>query len=174
VVEIVITVSEVEKTKNRRKGLETVVKASKKLPNVRFVLIGEWLDRTIEELRTINSENIIYTGFVSSEELRDWYAKAKVYVQVSYHEGFGCALAEAMVARCIPVVTRGGAIPEVVGETGIYVPYGDVDATADAIQKALENDSDLGEKARERILSRFRLETRRGKLLELVDRVARN
>jgi len=166
---LVITVSGIEKTKKRRKGLDVFVRTSRQLPDVQFALIGDWLDGTIEELRAINSENIIYTGFVSPNELQDWYARAKVYVQISYHEGFGCALAEAMVAGCIPVVTQRGAIPEVVGENGIYVTYGDVEATVGGITKALGTSSDVGERARERVLNHFGLEKRREKLLGLID-----
>ena len=69
--------------------------------------------------------HIEFTGFVTDDELLGWYQRAKVYCQLSYYESFGMAAAEAMLCECVPVVTRKGALPEVVGETGFYVEYGE-------------------------------------------------
>jgi len=63
---------------------------------------------------------------------------AKVYCQLSLEEMFGISLVEAMACGCVPVVSDHGALPGVVGGTGVVVPYGDVDATEKAIEKAME------------------------------------
>jgi glycosyltransferase involved in cell wall biosynthesis len=148
-VDKVITVSVVSRSNLKRKGLETFVKSAAYLPNVEFLLIGDFLDDSINYLRSIASRNIKFTGFVTESELVKYYQQAKVYVQVSAHEAFGASLAEAMASGCVPVVTDKGAIPEVVGNTGIYVPYGDPEATAAGVLKALK--SDTGKLARQRI-----------------------
>ena len=104
---------------------------------------------------------------VDDEELIKWYEKAKVYVQVSAHEGFGMSLAEAMLHQCVPVVTNRGALPEVVGDTGFYVPFNDKEATAEGIKKALK--SDKGILARKRIEDRFSLTKRDAAISEVVE-----
>jgi len=96
--------------------------------------------------------------------LLHYYQKAKVYCQLSAHESFGVALAEAMSCCCVPVVTRRYALPEVVGDAGFYVPYNDPKATAEAIRKALK--SNKGRKARERIKKYFSIKTREKRLIE--------
>ncbi len=57
-------------------------------------------------------------GSVSDAELRDWYARADLYVSLSRHEGFGVPLVEAM-ARGLPVLAwSAGAVAETLGEAG--------------------------------------------------------
>ena len=148
---IVITVGEVNSRTLVRKGLINFVKAAKLLPNIKFYLIGKGEKESIQRLRRINQHNLLYKGFVPHKELATIMQRAKVYVQISAIESFGCSLAEAMLCECIPVVTACGAIPEVVGDTGYYVPYGDIEATAETIKRALKDGEAKGKKARKRI-----------------------
>ena len=166
---LVITVGGVDKSNLKRKGLETFVRAAKFLPYIKFVLIGKHLDNSIEHLKSIAPSNVKFTDFISDEDLLGYYQRAKIYVQVSAHEGFGLSLAEAMLCDCVPVVTERGAIPEVVGDTGFYAPYGDEKATAEAIKEALK--SDKGKEARERIKAMFPLEKREKELKEMINNI---
>ena len=77
-----------------------------------------------------------------------------VYVQASRHEGFGLAVAEAMLAGCVPVVMNVTAMPEVVGDAGVLIDSQDPEAVAAAVRRALELGPDAGRRARERILDR--------------------
>lgn len=165
---LVITVGGVSHGTINKKRLDTFVAASKYLTDVQFVMIGKILDDSIKQLRSKASRNVKFTGYVSDESLLRYYQKAKVYCQLSTQESFGVALAEAMSCGCVPVVTRRYSLPEIVGDTGFYVPYNDPEATAEAISKALI--SNKGLKARERINFLFS-EKKREKILlqEIVD-----
>lgn len=169
--EIVLTVAKLTRGTLKRKGIETFIKVAPLLPEVKFVLVGE----ITQEVRGYLSKcplphNLEMRGFINEEELHKLYRKAKVYVQVSYHEQFGCALAEAMAHKCVPVVTAKGALPEVVGEAGYYVPYGDVGRTAESIKQALKDDQ-KGNMARERVIKLFFLRKREKALVELIHSV---
>lgn len=168
--DLIITVARVKKSSLKRKGLETFVKAAKNLPNKKFVLIGKHMDESINYLKSIAPSNVEFTGFLPSEDLLWYMQRAKVYVQVSAHEGFGVAMAEAMSCECIPVVTERGAIPEVVNETGFYVSYDNPKATSEAIKKAL--DSKMEQKARKRIKDNFTIEEREKKITKIVKEMA--
>jgi glycosyltransferase involved in cell wall biosynthesis len=76
--------------------------------------------------------------------LRDQFIQelksAKVYCQLSYTEQFSVTTLEAMACGCIPVVSDRDGLPETVGDVGITVPFGDVDATLEAIRKAMKMD----------------------------------
>jgi len=160
---LVITTGNVTASNLTRKGLKTFVESARLLPEAEFILIGRYIDHSIEYLKSIATSNIQFTGYISQDRLIDYYQRAKLYVQVSAHEAFGIALAEAMLCECVPVVTNRGALPEVVGGTGFYVPYGDAEATAKAIRKALN--CDKGKEARERIKTMFPSEKRERELI---------
>jgi len=165
---IVVTVAEANPHTLVIKGLTNFVKTANLLPNTKFYLIGKGEKESISGLRQINQHNLIYKGFVPHKELATIMQRAKVYVQISAHESFGCSLAEAMLCECIPVVTACGAIPEVVGNTGYYIPYGDIEAIAETIKRALKDGEAKGEKARERIEEEFPIEKREKRLTEVV------
>jgi glycosyltransferase involved in cell wall biosynthesis len=106
-------------------------------------------------------------------ELRRFMQTVSVYVQLSYYESFCMALAEAMLAGCIPVVVNRGALPEVVGDTGFVVPYNDLQQAARAIENALSADVCARKRASQRIARYFSLEARANSLLEVLAKVER-
>jgi len=174
---LVITVSRITWSFIKRKGLETFVSAAKFFPDVSFVLIGRHVDDSINYLRAKAPRNVTFTGFVETEKLVEWYQRAKVYCQLSYHESemSGGAVGEAMACECIPVVSsRISSIREAVGDCGFYVPYGDVSATVKGIRKALDTSQSLGEKARKRMLTMFPMEKRKQALHRVIQEVMEN
>lgn len=166
---LALTIGNVDRGNLRRKGLEPFVRAGVFFPNVPFVVVGAWRDDAIEHLKRIASPNVTFTGWVEAAELAGYVARAQVYVQPSQHEGFGMAVAEAMLAECVPVVTRAGALPEVVGECGVYVESAEPKALAEGIRQGLAADAALGRRARERIIREFPLERRREIFFALID-----
>jgi glycosyltransferase involved in cell wall biosynthesis len=169
---LVVTASSVGYAFIKQKGLDTFVRAAAYVPDAQFVLIGKFVDASIDDLRRIAPENVTFTGrFVTDEELIDYFKRAKVYVQASAHEGFGVALAEAMSAGCVPVAVKATAMPEVVGDAGFYAPYGDAEALAAAIRKALADDGTLSRVARERVANNFTIARREAILGEEISRL---
>ena len=167
---LALTCGQVGEASIRRKGIDTFVAAARHLPDVKFVVIGKLGDdAAARRLFADKPSNVELTGFVTREALIDTMQRASVIVQVSAHEGFGVALAEAMLAGATPVVTDRGALREVVGDTGRYVPYGDARATADAIAATIAAPRSV--EARARIETAFPLSVRRDRILALVDEV---
>ena len=167
---LVITVGNVDRGNLLRKGLELFVRAAALMPQLRFVVIGAWRDDAIDRLRSIAPFNVTFTGRLSDEELNDYLARARVYVQASRHEGFGLSVAEAMLRQCVPVVTRAGALPEVVDDTGIYVEPSP-DSIAEGVRRALDVGDDWGIQARDRILTEFPLVHRQEQLYALIEKM---
>ena len=163
-----LTVGAVNRNTLVQKGQIPFVEASRLLPDVRFVFAGKWLDDSVEELRTRAGDNVLFTGWLSDEDLHAAYRRAAVYVQASRHEGFGLAVAEAMLAGCVPVVMNVTAMPEVVGDAGVFVRSQDPDDVADGVRRALELGPDAARRARERVLTAFPMERRRDGILGVV------
>jgi glycosyltransferase involved in cell wall biosynthesis len=169
--QMVLSVGSISKSNLDRKGLELFAQASRLLPEIEFVLVGRWTDDSITYLKTMASSNMKFLGQVDQKILMATMAKSKVYVQASRHEGFGCALAEAMLCQCIPVVTKVAALPEVVGDCGFYLLERNPESLALLIQQALKSDPDLGRKARQRIVELFPLDKRRKALGQAVEQL---
>ncbi len=169
---LVLTVGNVWRENLLRKGLLPFVQAAAFLPDVRFIHIGRWCDDGIEELRRAAGPNVEFLGCLPDAELHSWYARASVYVQASLHEGFGLSVAEAMSAGCVPVVTRAGSLPEVVGPGGVYANSPDPRAIADAVRQALACGAETRRAARARVLTEFPMERRRAALNDLIQTLA--
>jgi glycosyltransferase involved in cell wall biosynthesis len=166
-----LTVGNVWRENLLRKWLLPFVQAALYLPDVRFVLVGEWSDDSIADLREAAGRNVEFPGFVSDQALTTLYSQASVYVQASLHEGFGMSLAEAMAAGCIPVVTQCGAIPEVVGDTGIYLSSAAPQIVADGVARALEKNNAARLRAQKRVREAFSIVQRESALVRLLDRL---
>ncbi len=165
---VVLTVGNVDHANLQRKGHQAFVQAAAHLPGVEFVLAGAWRDASIRELQDRAPANVTFTGRVHPDALLDLYRRAAVYVQASTHEGFGLSVAEAMLAGCIPVVTRSGALPEVAGDAGIYLESASPDEIARCVRIGLGATAAHRAAARTRILTNFPLERRRAGLFSLV------
>lgn len=164
-----LTVGRITRETVVTKGLATFVEAGRLLPDVEFVLVGPSSDGAAAALRAKAPPNVHLVGPRYGADLIRAYSEAKVYVQPSLHESFGCSVAEAMLCECVPVVSRRGALPEVVGDCGFYADPPTPENVAAAVRQALQ--SDLGPRARQRIIDCFPLEKRRQALLEAVRQV---
>jgi glycosyltransferase involved in cell wall biosynthesis len=80
---------------------------------------------------------------VPSAELARRLGRFAVLVFPTRYEGFGLVVLEAMRAGLAVVTTPTGAGADVVrdGENGLRVPVGDVDATARAVGRLIDDDA---------------------------------
>jgi len=168
---LAITVGSIDRLTLWRKGIAPFVQAGSLLPDIDFYVVGRGERRALEHLRGMASPNVHFTGYLPEADLTALRLRARVYAQPSLHEAFGMAVAESMLHYCIPVVTRAGALPEVVGETGYYCESDRPEDIAQALRSALAAPASRARAARERVLDRFPFERRAEALVSLVEEV---
>ncbi|MGL5560175.1 MAG: glycosyltransferase family 4 protein [Paraclostridium dentum] len=136
-------------TLSPHKNIERIVEALSKIKrqgyDYQLVICGKkgWLYQEIfKKVKSLKLEDqVIFTDYVSDEELEVLYRNAKLFVFPSLYEGFGFPPIEAM-ARNIPVLTsREGALPEVVGNAAIFCDAYCSDDIAKKSIEILENDN---------------------------------
>jgi glycosyltransferase involved in cell wall biosynthesis len=79
------------------------------------------------------------TGYVPDGQRTALYAGAKLLVLPSFEEGFGLPVLEAMALGVPVVASARGALPEVVGGSGVLVDPSDVAELSRAIESVLAN-----------------------------------
>ncbi|MFA6361602.1 MAG: glycosyltransferase family 1 protein, partial [Candidatus Shapirobacteria bacterium] len=85
---------------------------SKNIPNHPWTKDIRWL-------QSLNSPDLIFTGFVPNEELSYLYNLATVYCQPSFAEGFGLPLIQAMQSGCPVAFSQDSCLPEIMDNSGI-------------------------------------------------------
>lgn len=136
-----------------RKNLVNLIKAFSILKERGFkqklVIAGKrgWLyENIIEEARNCRySDDIIFTGYVSDEELRHHYSSCDVFVYPSLYEGFGLPPLEAMACGAPVVVSDIPVFREVLGDSAFFVQAESPAPIADGVEKIL-TDAKLREK----------------------------
>lgn len=84
--------------------------------------------------------HVIFTGYVSYDDVKNIYANASLFIYASLCEGFGLPILEAMQSG-IPVITSNvSSMPEVAGDACELIDPYDIDALESAITKVLSSD----------------------------------
>jgi len=146
------------------KGLEYLLHAVASIrqkQNVKLTVIGEPKEngRIVQLVKQLDiNECVNFAGRIRNEDFARYYAQATVAVVPSLYEGFGMPAGEAMACGVPVICTSGGALPEVVGDSGIVVPPADKEALEKAILFFLdspENCRRFGVAGLERVKSSF-------------------
>jgi glycosyltransferase involved in cell wall biosynthesis len=146
-----------------RKGGDLIVKTAELLPECSFYIAGT---KSIKNA----PKNVICLGRLTPAELKSWYKNTQFYLQLSNFEGFGVSICEAMLCRCVPIVSDVNFLPTIAGESGFVLRKRDADLLKEliviAFQKDLEN---LGIIAMERIKNNFPISKRKEMLISILN-----
>lgn len=142
---------------DEHKNLQRLYKAFSKLPSEiangrQLVMVGKelWNEAAGHRkiLRDLGIEDqVIFTGFVSDDDLVKLYNMCELFIFPSISEGFGIPPLEAMSCGALTLSSATTSLPEVVGvEDALFDPY-DEYAIAEKITKVL-TDRNLAEDIR--------------------------
>ena len=130
-----------------RKNLDNIVKAfalykRKYGSSIKLVVTGATMWRNFGSFNQKDSafaSDIIMTGYLPPDELFRITAAAECLLYVSFYEGFGMPVLEAMSCN-VPVITSNcSSMPEVAGDAAIFADPASVEAIGSAMYKILSD-----------------------------------
>ena len=83
-------------------------------------------------LKTISDNQVYFTGYISDQELAEYYKGATMLIFASLYEGFGLPALEAMSFGIPVLASRVASLPEVCGNAALYCNPYEID---DIVQK---------------------------------------
>lgn len=116
---------------------------------VKLLLVGDYKDdpffsaypqlkSQVEDLGL--NGRVVFTGFISDEDLAYLYNGATMLVFPSLAEGFGLPAIEAMACGTPVVASHAGSLPEILGSAGRFFDPKRVEDIARVIQEVLSNE----------------------------------
>lgn len=114
-----------------RKNFKWVLEVAKRNPNDLFVIAGRKKSSDNDEMEKIS--NVIYTGYISDEEMKELMVNAKAYLQPSLYEGFGITPLEALSCHTPIIISPCTCFPEIYGNTAHYIDPYNYDVNLDKI-----------------------------------------
>lgn len=136
---------------HQRKNIANLLRAfeqfkKQKTTPVKLLIVGHrkwWTSEMESVFRSMEyADDVVFTGRQPIEELVQMVASAMAMTYVSYFEGFGVPIVEAM--KCgVPVITASlTSMPEVSGDAALIVDPFNVNEIAGAMQQ-IESDAEL-------------------------------
>jgi glycosyltransferase involved in cell wall biosynthesis len=118
------------------KGYDLIAQLAASNPEWSFTLVG---DANYQA----TSPNILVLGKERPEALVQLYNTHEFYLQLSSSEGFPNALGEAMACGCVPIGSAVGAIPEILGDTGLLLKRKELGTLQQLIQDWMDGKTKL-------------------------------
>jgi glycosyltransferase involved in cell wall biosynthesis len=145
------------------KGYDLIEQLAAFHPDWSFTLVGD-------SAYSSSNQNVTVLGKMKANELLELYNSHQFYLQLSTSEGFPNALGEAMASGCVPIGSAVGAIPEIIGDTGIVLTEKNLGLLNSQID-SFSNQSLLqySQEASQRIAAKFNFEKRKKALLQALN-----
>ncbi|TKK71822.1 glycosyltransferase family 4 protein [Ilyomonas limi] len=119
------------------KNIQLLIKASSHI-YYPIKLAGD--NRFENNSSSIESDNIIYLGKLSMQEVAVQLSTAAVYVLPATYEPFGLSILEAALSGCALVLGKIESLQEIWGDSAVYVNTNDVDELAHKVNELMENE----------------------------------
>lgn len=137
---------------DERKNLPRLIQAFAALPahlrsGYQLLFAGKIAPVDLEHLQSqmrqagLSDGELLFTGYVSNEELQQLYNLCHLFVFPSWHEGFGLPALEAMACGAAVIASNTSSLPEVIGrEDALFDPM-DVQSITAKIVEVLQSEA---------------------------------
>lgn len=145
-----------------RKNLVTLIQAFQTFKRLnqefKLVIAGKkgWLYQEIfNRVKALNLTNdVIFTDYISDNQLMSLYQNAFCFILPSFYEGFGIPILEAMSFGCPVICSFTSSLPEIGGDTCLYFDPSDANDLVEKMKILKENKNlrkELIKKGKERV-----------------------
>jgi len=104
---------------------------------LKLVIVGEafWWDTRMKEAwdKVRNKDRVVFTGRLGQGALRNAIGGALALAYISYFEGFGIPVAEAMKCGVPVLAAQASSLPEVAGDAAVYCDPFNVESITDGL-----------------------------------------
>lgn len=141
-------VGDINYNKNIPGLIHSFCRIRKEFPDVGLVLVGEGFVRPSPSLYDINilikslkiEDSVHILGSVELKDLAGLYNLAALYIQLSFDEGFGLPVLDALACGCPVLCSSAGSLPEIAGNCAILVDPNNIEDIQNKLLAALKND----------------------------------
>ena len=140
----VLSVATLEPRKNFKGLIEAFIQMKQRTKvSTRLLLAGRegWKHSNLFRIPNEYKSDVLFLGYVSSQDLIKLYQRALAFIYPSFYEGFGLPVLEAMACGCPVVASNRASLPEVAGQSCLYVNPERTGEIADALSRILTDDS---------------------------------
>jgi len=133
----ILTVATIEPRKNLKNLINAFLQLNQK--DLKLIVVGNKNNRVFSnpELSNITNHNIIFTGYVSDEELVGLYKNTRLFIYPSLYEGFGLPPLEAFFCNSNLLVSDIKPLKETFGDKILYFNPESVNDIANKIEELL-------------------------------------
>jgi glycosyltransferase involved in cell wall biosynthesis len=161
---LILSVGRFQKQKRHSLLIDSFIIIAEKYPDWNLIIIGDGELRKdmIQKVKNAGLENrISFPG--ETTNVWSYYQQASIFVQASYYEGFGLAVAEAMLFQCVPVCfSYCSGVNELISSelNGVLVPQSNDETVgmAETLDRLIDDSelrANLGERARTDIQTHY-------------------
>ncbi len=127
----------------KQKGLSVLIDAFNMIKDndLKLYIVGDsknFKNKDDSIMKKMDNPNILFTGFISDDELKEKVARAKFLIQPSTYEGFGLPPLEALYLGTKPIISNIAVFKEVYSD--LPVEFFEVNDSKDLCNKILSTD----------------------------------
>lgn len=118
-----------------QKNFKWIIENAKINPNIIYAIAGKKEKISLQADFKDIPKNMIFLGYVSDVELKSLMTYCRVFIHPALYEGFGIPPLEALSTGCKVIVANSSCLPEIYGDSVIYIEPNKYDYSIDELLK---------------------------------------